>query len=144
MTILIINGPNINLLGIREPDIYGTMTYSNLCNNLHTYCKNKEVELIIKQSNHEGDIIDYLQETLQANDLIGVILNAGGYTHTSYAIMDAIKAINTPVIEVHLSDTDKREAYRKNSIIREACIKTYKGEGINSYYQAINFLLYKE
>lgn len=140
MKILIINGPNINFLGIREPDIYGKMSYNELCSSLNTYCNNKSINVLIEQSNYEGKIIDLLQEAHFDNEIIGVVLNAGAYTHYSYAIHDAIKSINKPVIEVHLSDPLKRDNFRHISVIESVCKITFKGQGLNSYYQAIDYL----
>lgn len=140
MKILIINGPNLNFLGIREPNIYGKMTYQELCSSLNDYGKSKNLNLDIQQTNYEGKIIDYLQNAYYDDSIIGIILNAGAYTHYSYAIHDAIKSINKPVIEVHLSDPAKRDSFRHLSVIESVCKATFKGEGINSYYNAIDYL----
>lgn len=140
MKILIINGPNLNFLGIREPNIYGKMTYQELCSSLNDYGKSKNLNLDIQQTNYEGKIIDYLQNAYYDDSIIGIILNAGAYTHYSYAIHDAIKSINKPVIEVHLSDPAKRDSFRHLSVIESVCKATFKGEGINSYYKAIDYL----
>ncbi len=140
MKILIINGPNLNFLGIREPEIYGKMTYQELCTLLIDYGKSHKTEILVKQTNEEGKIIDFLQEAHFDSSLKGIILNAGAYTHYSYAIHDAIKAINKPVIEVHLSDPNLRDEFRHLSVIKPVCLKTFKGEGIKSYYNAIDYL----
>lgn len=140
MKILVINGPNLNFLGIREPNIYGKMTYQELCSSLNDYGKSKNLNLDIEQTNYEGKIIDYLQNAYYDDSIIGIILNAGAYTHYSYAIHDAIKSINKPVIEVHLSDPAKRDSFRHLSVIESVCKATFKGEGINSYYKAIDYL----
>lgn len=140
MKILILNGPNLNFLGIREPAIYGKMTYQEMINLLIAYGQSLNLEIIVKQSNYEGKIIDELQEAHFDDSIIGIILNAGAYTHYSYAIHDAIKSIKKPVIEVHLSDPDQRDEFRHLSVIKNVCVKTFKGDGINSYYQAIDYL----
>jgi len=138
MTILIINGPNLNLLGTREPDIYGTMTYDELVENLMVYAKDRHVTVDIKQSNLEGIIIDMLQYASHM-EYDAVLLNAAAFTHYSYAIYDAIKAISVPVYEVHLSDPCMREeVFRHTSVIRSACKATFKGEGLYSYKKAID------
>ena len=139
MNILILNGPNLNMLGIREPEVYGNKSYSDL----EKYIKNLESEYSIttdtKQTNYEGILIDMIQ---YANDHYdGIILNAGAFTHYSYAIHDAIKSINIPVVEVHLSDITNREEFRKVSVIKDACIKTFMGYGFESYKKGIEYLL---
>lgn len=143
MKIRIINGPNLNFLGIREPNIYGTMTYNELNNELTTYTKQYNIELEIYQTNYEGKIIDLIQEAHFDNDIIGVILNAGGYTHTSISIKDAVSSINKDVIEVHLSDITKREPYRNFSYLTDVCKNTFMGKGIQSYKEAIDYLIKK-
>lgn len=142
MNILILNGPNLNMIGIREPSIYGYKTYKEL----ETYCKNFEdeysISIDIKQSNLEGILIDLLQ---YGNDRFdGVILNAGAFTHYSYALYDAIKSIQIPVVEVHLSDVNNREDFRKISVIRDACIATVSGLGFESYKEGLKILLKEE
>ena len=136
MKILIINGPNLNFLGIREPQIYGHLTYNNLKEYLSNEAKNLDLEIEIYQSNHEGSIIDKLQEAYY-NKVNGIVINAGAYTHYSYAILDAIKSTMIPTIEVHLSDITKRESFRANSVIRDACIASYYGKGFESYKEAL-------
>jgi len=138
MRVLVLNGPNINLLGKREPEIYGTMTYQVLCDKIASYGASKYVNIEIKQSNHEGVLIDLIQEADGMYDAI--VINAAGYTHTSVAIMDAIKAITIPCVEVHLSDPSQREKYRQYSFLKEVCVKTFKGEKELSYLKAIEYL----
>ena len=140
MDILVINGPNLNLLGTRQTDIYGNKSYEELCNEIKHYAEKKAVNVEIQQTNLEGIIIDLLH---YAHDkkMAGVILNAAAYTHSSYAIYDAILAIDVPVVEVHISDPKTRkEAFRHTSIIEPACIKTFSGEGLNSYLKAMDIL----
>lgn len=139
MNILIINGPNLNLLGIREPDVYGKNTYNDLVNIVTDHAKRNNINIEIKQSNHEGQIIDYLHEAY-FNKVDGIILNAGAYTHYSYAIHDAISSINIPTVEVHLSDITKRESFRQLSVIKDVCVTSIMGKGINSYIEALDYL----
>lgn len=138
MKILVINGPNINMLGIREPDIYGTLTYKNLCETVENYSKKQGVQVKLFQSNHEGDIVDEIQAAYKKFD--GIVINPGAYTHTSVAILDAVKAVSIPTVEVHISDVASREDFRQISFIRRACVKTICGHGINGYTEAIDFL----
>ena len=139
MNILILNGPNLNMLGIREPEVYGSQTYQDLENYLRSLEDKYDIKTDIKQSNLEGIMIDILH---YANDRFdGVILNAGAFTHYSYALYDAIKSINIPVVEVHLSDINKREEFRKKSVIRDACIASFMGLGFQSYEEGIKELL---
>lgn len=139
MKIRVINGANINMLGIREPDIYGTTTYKNLCEMIESYAEEKDIEVEIMQSNHEGDLVDFIQEVYQKADAI--VINPGAYTHTSIAILDAVKAVAIPTVEVHISKVDTREKFRQISYIRQACVKTISGKGVEGYIEAINFLL---
>ncbi len=138
MNILIINGPNLNFLGIREPEIYGTKTYTDLKQYLHKYADRTGVNIQIYQSNHEGEIIDLIQEHYL--DFQGLIINPGAYTHYSYAIYDCLKSINLPAVEVHLSDLSKREPFRKISVIAPACVKQISGKGFDGYTEAIDYL----
>jgi len=139
MNILILNGPNLNMIGKREPEIYGTKTYEDLEAYLKSLESVFDVKLDIKQSNLEGILIDLLH---YGNDRFdGVILNAGAFTHYSYALYDAIKSINIPVIEVHLSDLNTREEFRKVSVIREACKGSIMGLGFKSYEEGLKLLL---
>ncbi len=139
MNILILNGPNLNMIGLREPEIYGTKTYKDLENYLKSLEEVYNVVLDIKQSNLEGILIDLLH---YGNDRFdGVILNAGAFTHYSYALYDAIKSIQIPVVEVHLSNINNREEFRKKSVIRDACITNIMGLGFQSYEEGIKYLL---
>ena len=138
LKIMIINGPNLNMVGIREKNIYGNESYDDLLAMLADYGVEKNAELDIRQSNHEGDLIDWIQE-LWFKGYDGAVINPGGYTHTSIALMDAVKAIAPiPVVEVHLSAVNEREEYRRVSYIREACLACYAGEGFESYRKAID------
>lgn len=139
MNILIINGPNLNLLGIREPNIYQDKSYNDLLSYLDILSKQYDITLKTVQTNHEGLIIDYLQNAIQNFDAI--IINPGAYTHYSYAIRDAIASINIPTIEVHLTNIKKREKWRSVSVISEVCIKTFMGNHFESYHDAIKYLL---
>ncbi len=139
MKILIINGPNLNFLGLREPHIYGNQTLNDLENLIKDYAQKKNIKVDFLQSNHEGIIIDAIQDAYQKVDAI--IINPAAYTHTSIAIADALKAVNIPAIEVHLSDLSKREAYRQISYIRDYCLKTFSGLGFDGYLKAIDYLL---
>jgi len=141
MNILIINGPNLNRLGIREPDIYGSKTYDDLCNFIMNLQNIYNVKIEIQQSNLEGILIDLIHYGGDSFD--AVILNAGAFTHYSYALYDAIKSISIPVVEVHLTDINNREAFRKISVIRDACITNIMGLGFEGYVEAIKFLLEK-
>lgn len=140
MKLLVINGPNLNLLGVREPSVYGTDTYEDLCNFLKECVLNKDVELEIYQSNHEGAIIDKIHEAYYKKTN-GIIINPGAYTHTSIAIMDAIKSVMIPTLEVHLSDITKREEFRKVSYIGLACEKRIMGKGFLGYQEAIEYFI---
>lgn len=140
MNILIINGPNLNLLGIREPNIYKSNSYNDLINYVNSISNNLGISIDMVQTNHEGAIIDYLHSTL-TKKYDGVIINPGAYTHYSYAIRDAISSINVPTIEVHLTDITKREKWRSVSVISEVCLKTFMGNHFESYKDAINYLV---
>lgn len=139
MKIRVINGPNLNMLGIREPDIYGRTTYNDLCNIIKEHADKIGVEVELFQSNHEGDLVDYIQQALNVADAI--VINPGAYTHTSIAILDAAKAVSLPMIEVHISKVDEREAFRQISYIRAACKTTIAGHGIDGYLEAMDMLL---
>ena len=139
MKILVINGPNLNMLGMREPEIYGDETLEDLIDYVVDYCKPRNVEVEFYQSNHEGDIIDAIQEALDKFD--GIIINPAAYTHTSIAIPDAIKAVNLPAVEVHLSDINSREEFRKVSFTAPVCSATVAGKGFDSYLDAVEILL---
>ncbi|XFA98399.1 type II 3-dehydroquinate dehydratase [Candidatus Izemoplasma sp. B36] len=138
MNILIVNGPNLNFLGLREPEIYGKKSYNDLVNFLLAYGNMNRVEIEVYQSNCEGEIINIIQNNYQRFDAL--IINPAAYTHYSYAIYDCIKSINIPTVEVHLSDIYKRESFRKISVIEPACVSKFYGKGFNSYIEAINFL----
>lgn len=138
MKILVINGPNLNMLGIREPDIYGRETYEDLCRKIRAHAEKRGVEVTLYQSNHEGDLVDVIQQAYGNTD--GIVINPGGYTHTSVAIPDAIKAVAIPAVEVHISDVDAREEFRKISYVRAACVKTIAGHGTDGYIEAMDYL----
>lgn len=139
MRIRVINGPNINMVGIREPGIYGSESYATMLANIQQYCDAKGIEVSMFQSNHEGDLVDNIQDCYGKVD--GIVINPGAYTHTSIAILDAVKAVGIPTVEVHISDVSKREDFRQISYIRLACVKTISGQGIAGYTQAIEYLL---
>ena len=138
MKILVLNGPNLNMLGIREPGIYGTNSFSDLLNLLEKTAREEHIEIEQYQSNHEGCMVDRIQEAYGRVD--GIVINPAAYTHTSVAILDALKAVSIPAVEVHISDVDSREAFRQISYAGLACIKTIKGQGLDGYRQAILFL----
>ena len=138
MKILVINGPNLNMLGIREPGIYGKSTYADLCRLLEQTAKDLGMEVEIYQSNHEGDLVDKIQWAYGKID--GIVINPAAYTHTSVAILDALKAVSIPAVEVHISDVDARESFRQISYAGPACVKTIKGHGFAGYQEAMAFL----
>ena len=138
MRILVINGPNLNMLGIREPEIYGHETYGDLCALLQAEADRLGVEAAFFQSNHEGALVDAIQDAYGSTD--GILINPGAYTHTSVALLDAVKTVSIPTVEVHISDPDTREPFRKTSYIRAACVKTIKGHGLQGYVEALRFL----
>lgn len=138
MKILVINGPNINMLGIREPDVYGKSTYKDLCSFIENYCGENSVDVEFFQSNHEGDLVDAIQGAYRKFD--GIVINPAAYTHTSVALLDAVKTVSVPTVEVHISEVSKRENFRQISYIRSACVKTICGEGFAGYTKAIKFL----
>jgi len=138
MRILVINGPNINMLGIREPEIYGSKTYEDLVRFIEDVCAEQGVSVSVFQSNHEGAIVDAIQGAYGVYD--GIIINPAAYTHTSIAILDALKAVSLPAVEVHLSDINTREDFRRVSYPGMACIKTFSGMGFDSYRHAILFI----
>ena len=138
MKILVINGPNLNLLGLREPDIYGNRTYSDLLEMIRAEARALGVSVEFVQSNHEGDLVDAIQRAYQTFD--GIVINPGAYTHTSVALLDAVKAVGVPTIEVHISNPDTREEFRKVSYIRAACIASIKGHGLEGYLEALRLL----
>ena len=138
MKLLVINGPNLNLLGLREPDIYGKANYASLVELIHDTCAGENIEVEVFQSNHEGTIVDKIQEAYGVFD--GIVINPAAYTHTSVAILDALKAVAIPAVEVHISDVRSREDFRQVSYAGQACIKTYMGLGFEGYCQAILYL----
>ena len=139
MKILVLNGPNINFLGIREKTIYGTETYQDLVDKINDYCASNNIDVEVYQSNHEGSLVDKIQEAY-INKVDGIVINPGAYTHTSIAILDAVKAVNIPTVEVHISDVTKREDFRQISYVRQACKASVIGEGIEGYIHAIKIL----
>ncbi len=138
MKFLVLNGPNLNMLGIREPDIYGKQTYAALEEFIRAECAKRGVECEIYQSNHEGVLVDMIQSALGAVD--GIIINPAAYTHTSVAILDALKAVSLPAVEVHLSDVNAREPFRRISYAGMACETTFAGHGFDGYRLAIEYL----
>lgn len=138
MKLLVINGPNLNLLGIREPELYGTQSYAALEQLIQTTCDGLGVEVEVFQSNHEGDLVDEIQGAYRVMD--GIIINAAAYTHTSVALLDALKAVSIPAVEVHLTDVDSREDFRRVSYVGMACEKTISGLGFEGYVKAIEYL----
>ena len=138
MKILVINGPNINMLGIREPDLYGKQDYKALVALVEETARAEDIEVECFQSNHEGAIVDKIQEAYGRFD--GIVINPAAYTHTSIAILDALKAVSIPAVEVHISDVKSREDFRQISYAGKACVKTYMGLGIEGYRQAMLYL----
>lgn len=141
MKILVINGPNLNMLGIREPDIYGKNTYKDLVGMIEYFCKENDLECECFQSNYEGAIIEKIHAAYGVFD--GIVINPAAYTHTSIAILDALKCVAIPTVEVHISDISTREEFRKHSFISPACIRTIKGLGFDGYIEAIKTLISK-
>ena len=139
MKILVINGPNINMLGIREPGSYGSDSFETLCNNVKEHAEKAGIEVKLFQSNHEGALVDEIQAAYGKFD--GIVINPGAYTHTSIALLDAVKAVSIPTVEVHISDVSSREDFRQISYIRKACVKTICGHGIAGYTEAIDYLI---
>ena len=137
--ILVINGPNLNLLGLREPQIYGSQTYADLCDMLRAHAETRGVGITFYQSNHEGNLVDAIQNAWGRYD--GIVLNPAAYTHTSVALLDAVKAVGIPTVEVHISDVDTREAFRRISYVRAARIACIKGHGFAGYCEAVDLLL---
>ena len=139
MKIYIINGPNLNMLGIREPDKYGSESYDALVNMITSHCEKLGIEPVFYQSNHEGDLVDKIQEAyFKGAD--GIVINPGAYTHTSIALLDAVKSTSLPCVEVHISKLEEREDFRQISYVRLAAAKTVTGHGIDGYLEAIDFL----
>ena len=142
MKLLVLNGPNLNFLGIREPQIYGKETYADLCDRVTSFAQKNGVFVEIYQSNHEGSLVDKIQAAYGVFD--GIIINPAAYTHTSIALLDALKAVGIPCVEVHLSDVTKREEFRQISYVRQACFATVMGKGIDGYLEAISCFLERE
>lgn len=139
MKIYVINGPNLNMLGIREPSHYGSVTYQELVNMIKSHAENLGVEVVTYQSNHEGDLVDKIQEAYyQKAD--GIIINPGAYTHTSIALLDAVKSTSLPTVEIHISKLEEREDFRQVSYVRSACVKTITGHGVNGYLESLDYL----
>lgn len=139
MKLYILNGPNLNFLGIREPSHYGSTTYAQLVEMITSHCNGKGIEAICKQSNHEGTLVDWIQEAY-TEKADGIVINPGAYTHTSIALLDAVKSVMLPTVEVHISKVEEREAFRQVSYIRVACVKTITGHGVQGYLEAIDYL----
>ena len=139
MKIMVINGPNLNMLGVREPEQYGEKTYSDLENLIEKYFSEKEVEGVVLQSNSEGEIIDYIHHAY--SNYNAIVINPGAYTHYSYAIYDALKAVNLPAVEVHISNVHAREEFRSKSVTAKACVGQISGLGFYGYKLAIDYLL---
>lgn len=138
MKILVINGPNINMLGIREKEIYGSGSYDDLCAMIKKHADEKNIDVTLFQSNHEGDIVDEIQRAYKKYD--GIVINPAAYTHTSVAILDALSAVKIPTVEVHISDVSKREDFRQISYVRLVAEKTIIGKGFSGYLEAMDYL----
>lgn len=158
MKILVLNGPNLNLLGVREPEIYGNLSYSDLCQLIKAHAAEIDVEVEVRQTNHEGVLVDWIQAAGGYFDRIptpgssfegvrdpkerfdGVVLNPAACTHTSVALLDAVRAVGIPTVEVHISDPNAREPFRRVSCVRQACAATISGHGLNGYLEAMDYL----
>ena len=140
MKIYVLNGPNLNMLGVREPDQYGSDTYQTLLDRIGAHCAERGIETVCRQSNHEGDLVDWIQEAY-FEGVDGIVINPGAYTHTSIAILDAVKAVRIPTVEVHISKVEEREDFRQISYIRQVCIRTITGHGLSGYLEAIDELV---
>ena len=139
MRILVLNGPNLNMLGVREPEHYGRETYADLLHKIRSYAKAKGIDVTCYQSNHEGDLVDAIQDAYGQYD--GIVINPAAYTHTSVAILDALNAVRLPTVEVHISKVEERESFRQISYVREACIHTVTGKGPDGYLIALDLLM---
>ena len=139
MKILVINGPTINMLGIREPEHYGRETYADMIEKIQNHCSRKGVEVTFFQSNHEGALVDEIQNAYGVMD--GIVINPAAYTHTSIAILDAVKAVSIPTVEVHISKVEEREEFRQISYVLLACVKSITGHGTDGYLEAIDYLI---
>lgn len=142
MKILVLNGPNLNMLGIREPNIYGKSSYQDLCEKIEQYASCKGIEVVIKQSNYEGELVTWIQQAYFEH-IDGIVINPGAYTHTSIALLDALKSVNIKTVEVHLSDLSSREEFRKISYVRLFASQTITGHGFDGYIEAIDYLMKK-
>lgn len=140
MKILVINGPNMNMLGIRETAIYGSGTYEELLQKIQAYCDEKGIEVTFYQSNHEGALVDRIQQAYWEK-MDGIVINSAAYTHTSIALLDAVKSVCIPTVEIHISKVERRESFRQVSYIREACIGTVTGKGFDGYLEGIDILM---
>ncbi len=143
MNILVINGPNLNMLGVREPALYGSGTYEALCQQIEAYCQEKKIGVEFFQSNHEGALVDRIQAAY-FEGVDGIVINPGAYTHTSIALLDAVKSVCIPTVEVHISKVEQREAFRQVSYIRDVCVATITGKGFAGYLEAIDVLMEKQ
>ena len=143
MKILVLNGPNINFLGIREPELYGSQTYDSLLEKIQAYCTPRCIDVSFFQSNHEGALVDAIQQAY-FDKVDGIVINPAAYTHTSVAILDALKAVKIPTVEVHISKVESREAYRQISYVREVAVATITGKGFDGYLEAIDILINME
>ena len=139
MKLFVLNGPNLNMLGIREPGIYGNRNFEALIAYIEEVCRREGIEVECFQSNHEGALVDKIQEAYGVQD--GLVINPAAYTHTSIAILDAVKAVGIPTVEVHISKVEEREAFRQVSYVRAACVETITGHGTDGYIEAIDFLI---
>ncbi|MCR4776565.1 MAG: type II 3-dehydroquinate dehydratase [Saccharofermentans sp.] len=139
MKILVLNGPNLNMLGIREPGIYGSSTYDDLVSMIVKYCSEKGIDVECSQSNHEGDLVDMIHQAY-FDKVDGIVINPGAYTHTSVALLDALKAVSIPAVEVHISHVSEREPFRQISYVSYYCFKTIMGKGFDGYIEAIDLL----
>lgn len=139
MKILVINGPNLNMLGVREPNLYGRETYAELVAKIQHHCESRGVAVEVFQSNHEGALVDAIQGAYGTAD--GIVINPAAYTHTSIALLDAVKAVGIPTVEVHISNVEERENFRQVSYIRAACVRTIIGHGTDGYLEAIDCLI---
>ena len=140
MKLLIINGPNINMLGIREPELYGSTGYAKLIDMIEQHAKELGVNVTCRQSNHEGELVDYIQQAY-FDGVDGIVINPAAYTHTSVALLDALKSVSIPAVEVHISKVEEREDFRQLSFVRSACIATISGHGLKGYLEAMELLV---
>lgn len=143
MKLLVLNGPNINFLGIREPEIYGKTTYNDLLDMIRAHAEKRGVEVSFYQSNHEGALVDAIQQAY-FDKIDGIVFNPAAYTHTSVAIADALKGVSIPTVEVHISEVSKREAFRRISYVRDVAVATITGEGLDGYLHAMDVLIERE